>query len=913
MRLQTKILLLLLPLLSLTLLGLGGLVYQQAQEEKYSDTYTLLEMLLSDFLQHHIQPAYEQQQAMVAPSALYQEQAQMLLAEYRPWVAPVHLFVFSRNGQMLAGFPAPPAAETAWSETIQQLTVAAAETVRGQQGRTIFVAAYFAPWDWVVVLSEDENQALAALSPLRLFPLGLALLGVLLIVTLLWLLLQKLLLRPVGILQEATQAIAERRPIAAIPLHSQDELGQLARAMEQASQAIADYSEQRDRFEAEISIRNRALEASVNGVIVCDALREDYPTVYVNPAFERITGYTAGELIGRSCWFLRDAKANHDAVQQIHTALRQQRPVSVELRSYHKNGRLYWSELRVAPIRDERGAVTHFIGIQTDISERKKAEQALQQSYQALEQRVAARTAELATANKRLRQENDERQRAEQMFRLFIDAAPDALVIVDRQGIMQHVNNQAETLFGYRREELIGQPVEWLVPARFAGPHRQQHDAYFEHPQFRPMGPNLELFGRKKSGAEFPIEVSLSPIKTAVGMLVAAAARDVTERKQAEEILRHAKSEAERANEAKTRFLAAASHDLRQPLQTISLLSGTLALKLTAPDLAMIVKKQQSAILTMQKMLGALLDISRLEAGVIQPQISVFPVAELLQQLHDDFAPAADRQGLQLRLMPCSASIRSDSTLLGQILENLLANAVKYTAKGKILVGCRRQGRYLRIEVWDTGPGIPPEQQETIFEEFYQLDNPARDRTKGFGLGLAIVQRLARLLEYPVRLRSRPGKGSCFSILVPLEHAWFSVGAEANKPAEQVANTLLQAAQVLLIEDDPAVLQAAQLLLEVSGYGIVAVANSGQALAALQNWTPDLIISDYRLPGAWNGLELIMKIRQTIARQIPAVLVTGDTSVHKLRAAAASNCRVLYKPINPQELLALIRDLLDVK
>lgn len=917
MRLQTKLLLTLLPLLTLTILGLGWWLYQQEQQDKYKDAYTILDLLLDDLLQDHVQPLYLQQQSRGSGAGAdnpdYRQHAQTLLESYPRRVPRVELFIFASTGRVLASLPDQAHAAPELQHAIQQAVRQADTAQHGDTGKIIYTARYFAPWDWVIILGEDETHVMAALEPVRIAMLSAALLCALLTTVLVWLLFRQFLLRPIRILQQAATGIATRSPIHLIPIRGHDELGALARDMETASQAIVNYIAQRDKAEADLMVRNRALEASVNGVVMCDALQADHPVIYVNPAFERMTGYSAQDMIGQNCRFLQGDDRNQAAIEQVSNALQQHRSVSVELRNYRKDGTLFWNELRVAPIRDESGAVTHFVGIQTDITERKKNEQVLQQSHQMLEQRVAARTAELATANERLRRENTERRRAEQMFRQFIDAAPDATVIVDRQGIIQLVNDQAELLFGYQRDELINQPIEQLLPARFAAQHQRQHEAYFRQPRFRAMGQNRALFGRKKSAVEFPIEVSLSPIETLDGMRVAAAVRDVTERTQAEEALRKAKSEAERVNQAKTRFLAAASHDLRQPLQTISLLSGTLDMKLAEPSLNAIVKKQQTAIQAMQKLLGALLDISRLEAGVIQPAVTPFPVSELLQRLADNYAASAEKQGLQLHIVPCSRVICSDRILLGQIVENLLSNALKYTTAGKVLVGCRRQGGQLCIEVWDTGPGIVQEQQEVIFEEFYQSDNPARDHSKGFGLGLAIVQRLAQLLRHPVSLRSNLGKGSCFSVLVPLvplaqasrtDHTKTPVNAEVTTSAGR------RSMQLLLIEDDPSVLQATQLLLETGGYQVISAANSEQALAALDNGIPALIISDYRLPGNCNGLELIRQIRETVARHLPAILMTGDMSVHKLRTAEASNCRVLHKPIEAQELLTLIHNML---
>ena len=248
------------------------------------------------------------------------------------------------------------------------------------------------------------------------------------------------------------------------------------------------------------------------------------------------------------------------------------------------------------------------------------------------------------------------------------------------------------------------------------------------------------------------------------------AVEDITERNQAAEALEAAKRHAEQANLGKSRFLAAASHDLRQPLQTLSLLQGILAKKVRDAELVNLVLRLEEALDAMSGMLDSLLDINQLEAGIVRPQVVTFPVKELLERLRNEFAYHAETRGLGWRVISCGLFVSSDPRLLEQMIRNLLSNAVKYTESGKVLLGCRRRGDRLRIEVWDTGPGVPKEQLQAIFEEFHQLDNAARERNRGLGLGLAIVQRLAHLLGHAVDVRSRVGKGSAFSVEVPLSH-----------------------------------------------------------------------------------------------------------------------------------------------
>ena len=246
---------------------------------------------------------------------------------------------------------------------------------------------------------------------------------------------------------------------------------------------------------------------------------------------------------------------------------------------------------------------------------------------------------------------------------------------------------------------------------------------------------------------------------------------DITDAKIKSEALAAAKEEAERANLGKSRFLAAASHDLRQPLQTLSLLQAMLADSISDPGASQLIERLDKTITAMSGLLDKLLDINQLEAGVVQPKPCEFAIGDVLQQMRTEFEIHAADAGLSLRVVPCHITVRTDPRLLEQILRNMLSNATKYTSQGKVLLGCRRRGERLSIEVWDTGTGIPQTELSAIFKEFHQLDNPAGKRAKGLGLGLAIVQRIADLLEVPISVRSRLGRGSVFAVEVPLVHA----------------------------------------------------------------------------------------------------------------------------------------------
>lgn len=291
---------------------------------------------------------------------------------------------------------------------------------------------------------------------------------------------------------------------------------------------------------------------------------------------------------------------------------------------------------------------------------------------------------------------------------------------------------------------------------------------------------------------------------------------DVTIRKCAEDALMAAKLQAESANLGKSRFLAAASHDLRQPLQTLSLLQGILANKLKDKDALQLVARGEETLTAMSGMLNTLLDINQLEAGVIRPEFSDFPINDLLEHLKIEFAYHTHSHGLEWHVIPCRWAVHSDPRLLEQMIRNLLSNAVKYTKDGGVLLGCRRRGDKLRIEVWDTGLGIPKDQLQAIFEEFHQVDNPARELSRGLGLGLAIVQRLGNLLGHAVDVRSRPDRGSVFSIEVTLATRAAHVARDDIEPeAEGIA---ARSGPILIVEDDPGLRDSLEDLLRSAGH-----------------------------------------------------------------------------------------------
>ena len=386
---------------------------------------------------------------------------------------------------------------------------------------------------------------------------------------------------------------------------------------------------------------------------------------------------------------------------------------------------------------------------------------------------------------------------------------------------------------------------------------------------------------------------------------------DVTARKQAEDALNATKLQAESANLGKSRFLAAASHDLRQPLQTVTLLQGLLARKLKDSDDLELVARSEAALTAMSGMLNTLLDINQLEAGVVRPEFVDFPVNDLLEQMRTEFAYHTQTHGLGWRVVPSRAVVRSDPLLLEQMIRNLLSNAVKYTRKGRVLLGCRRRGAKLRIEIWDTGLGIPEGQLRVIFEEFHQLDNPARELSRGLGLGLAIVQRLGDLLGHPVDVRSQQGSGSVFAIevaLAPNGRLLVPKGIE-RKPKE----IAVPGRSILIIEDDPDVRHSLELLLRADGHRTAAAVDGEEAieLVARKKARPDMVIVDYNLPRGLTGLQAMARLREMIGHDLPALVLTGDISTKTLSEIVRQGYVHRSKPVTAEDLTRLVRATLD--
>jgi two-component system, sensor histidine kinase len=489
-----------------------------------------------------------------------------------------------------------------------------------------------------------------------------------------------------------------------------------------------------------------------------------------------------------------------------------------------------------------------------------------------------------------------------------LESAPDAIAISDACGSIVFVNRQLTTLFGYRKDEILGRSVDQLLPERFRARHAGHRGGFAQEPRLRPMGAGLELFARRNDGSEFPVEVSLSPLRNGADTQVIAAIRDVSDRRRIESELIAARHDADRTNLAKSRFLAMASHDLRQPVQTLSLLNG--ALRRLAADVHVIeaLAQQEQAISAMSGLLNALLDIGKLEAGAIKPELRDFSIASIYEGLSGEFASLAQSRGLQLRVESCQDSVCSDPALVTQILRNLISNAIKYTSEGVVLLRCRHEPGHVSLDVLDTGIGIPESQLPYIYDEFFQVGVASNTTRNGYGLGLSIVSRLVKLLSLKLDVRSERHKGSLFSLELPAS----ATPAQASAPAptySPFASRLERSRRILLVEDDAAVLDATRLLLKAEGYTVTTARSAAEARQKANESPPDLVISDYHLGPGETGDQVITSLRAQHGAGLKAILMTGDTSSTVRNLHIDANLRVVSKPVQAEQLLSLLNQL----
>jgi PAS domain S-box-containing protein len=483
----------------------------------------------------------------------------------------------------------------------------------------------------------------------------------------------------------------------------------------------------------------------------------------------------------------------------------------------------------------------------------------------------------------------------------MLELAPDATVVVDREGTIVFANAQVERTFGYAPNELAGRSVDVLLPTRFQPKHAEHRVQFASQPKPRAMGEGLTLFGQHKEGHEFPVEISLSPVRTDDGLLVIAAVRDATVRRDTEQGLIE-------ANRAKSRLLAAASHDLRQPVQTLTLLNQT-ALRHASANLKLteILERQQVALGTISQLLASVLDVSKLDSGAVKPAIEDCRIDGIFDRLRSDFGPHAEDKDIALVVEPTTEAGRTDPELLRRLLANLLSNAIRYTTRGSVVVACMGTGEELSITVRDSGAGIPNDELGKVFEEFYQVDRGAQ-RPEGLGLGLSIVRRLSVLLGHKIGFESAVDEGTTFSVTLP------RVALATTTAGSALAVTAARTkGKILIVDDEAAVAHATSLLLELEGFEVSVANGKSEALERVRSGRPDLIVSDFHLRGAETGADVVSEVRARVGRNVPAIFVTGDTSKVVRAGADLTNTTLLSKPTQVDELLAAVeRHLRDV-
>lgn len=590
---------------------------------------------------------------------------------------------------------------------------------------------------------------------------------------------------------------------------------------------------------------------------------------FANEAYRAWTGYSPDQLKGMKIEDAVGVTAFETVRPYMERALAGQHAIFSLAVTYDEFGERYIEGHNI-PDFGENGEVRGVFVFVQDVTERKRTEVALKTS--------------------------------EAHLRLITDTMPALIAHIDKDLHYLFANRTYEEWTGIQRGELVGRHVEDVLGRPVYLRHREMMMKALtgEPVSFEATG-DFQHAGRRHVAAEYIPDIG--PDGEVRGFFVMGV--DMTERKENELALERAKEDAEQANRAKSRFLAAANHDLRQPLHALGM---QLDLLEEAPPEAIPAAGQtmRDNLAVMSSVLNALLDIGNLEADQVPCSIETFPVFRILDNMKKHHGLQAERKGLLLEVPPVDHHVRSDPALLERIIDNFVSNAIRYTETGKVAIACEDNGSFLSIEVRDTGIGIAVEEQATIFEEYYQLDNPERDRSRGLGMGLAIVHRIARLLGHEIYVNSAKGRGSTFGIHIPLAE---EDAAEASaKSALDEREIDLTGIVIVVVDDDPIVLSATALLLESRGAEVLSAASGSEALSQIagEGPLPGLFLIDYRLPGNEDGISVARALKDKIGADVPALIITGDTDPAVTNRVAKAGHLIFNKPVEPDKLIATI-------
>ena len=749
---------------------------------------------------------------------------------------------------------------------------------------------------------------------------------------------QRMISRPIAELADAARTISRDKAYGLrVPLRANDEIGDLVAAFNEMLGEIQERDENlilhRDRLEDEVSRRTAEMRTILENTPDTIARYDrNCRRIYVNPAFAALAEGGAAVLLGKKPSENPGGENSEIYEARINEVFETGRNVQFELNWSGKRGKEICSHIRLTAEYDLSGNVTSVLGVGRDITDRKMAEQNQNRLARAL-QLMSKCDSVLVRAEK-------EQELLTEICNLAVETGGYTMAWV---GYAE--NNPARTVrpvaqSGNEQGYLEDANITWADTERGQGPAgkaiREGITVSVQDLQSNPqMTPWRDAAFKRgyKSCIALPLVIN----KKGVGMLAIYStepyafgyeevelleelANDLSygiqslrtrvEHDAAEQALMKSMRLLEEKELAKTRFLAAAGHDLRQPLAAANLFID--ALKFTDPsaDQNEIIQRLNQAMINFNGLLDALLNVSKLDAGVIKPENSLIYVSEIFNWLEQSFAPMAQDKKLRFKLffpMRETLVINSDIDLIKSILMNFVSNAIKYTSKGSILVSARRRGADVLFQVWDTGMGIEDENLSRIFDEFYQINNPQRDRTSGLGLGLAIAKRAISLLGGEVTCRSQIGRGSTFEFRLPLEKSQSEVSPQSvtDSKSEDVAQAeLVRGKNIIVVEDDKLVAEALSKSMEVMGGKVLCFHSAEDALAYSNIEHADYYIADYMLGGAFNGIQFLNQLYKKVGKPINAVLMTGDTSPAFIREAANCDWPVLHKPVNISKLLS---------